>query len=149
MFDLNKHSIGKCQSNNLFLTIRLFYFLTDLIYYVPNGEWELLATPVNKVLIPYGTENDSYVEMHFVSQNGTQHFRKIPPYLVYPHSAQNNLLWDELDCAKCAVPAQQCARLHNARRMWGENHTAFVSFIHPPSIYTFCPPIQKPLICCP
>ena len=38
----------------------------DLGYYVPNGEWELIATPVNKVMPAYeGTENDSYVELHF------------------------------------------------------------------------------------
>jgi len=43
------------------------FSMADLGYYVPNGEWELIATPVNKVMPAYeGTENDSYVELHFV-----------------------------------------------------------------------------------
>uniref|UniRef100_A0A914I8V5 Uncharacterized protein n=1 Tax=Globodera rostochiensis TaxID=31243 RepID=A0A914I8V5_GLORO len=37
----------------------------DLYYYVPNGEWELIATPVSKVLLPYGDSNDFFVELHF------------------------------------------------------------------------------------
>ncbi|KAL3093172.1 hypothetical protein niasHT_022622 [Heterodera trifolii] len=37
----------------------------DLGYYVHNGEWEVIATPVKKVLPPYGDSNDFYVELHF------------------------------------------------------------------------------------
>uniref|UniRef100_A0A1I8BSG2 Neur_chan_LBD domain-containing protein n=1 Tax=Meloidogyne hapla TaxID=6305 RepID=A0A1I8BSG2_MELHA len=37
----------------------------DTIYYVPNGEWDLISTPANISTPPFGDEGDSFIELNF------------------------------------------------------------------------------------